>query len=36
MMLIIGKGFHGAMVTIVGSGLGYTSSNPEWGCLHFT
>ena len=24
----------GVRVIVIGSGLGYPSSNPEWGCLH--
>ena len=24
------------MVIVIGSGLGYQSSNPEWDSLHFT
>ena len=27
---------HGMMVLVIGSELGYQSSNSEWGSLHFT
>ena len=28
-------GSYSTMVIVGGSGLGYLSTNPEWGCLHF-
>ena len=33
---IIRRGAVGVTVSVVGSGLGYSRSNPEWGCLYFT